>query len=155
MTQPTDGELVEFEVFAADAGPRLARSLVAARGTDGAADAASEALLYAFENWDAVRGMANPLAYLYRVGQSRTRSRRNPVLPLPASLGMPEVEPKLVPALLKLPETQRLAVWLVHACNWSYADVATALDTSTSMVGNHVSRGLSRLRSSLEVQADV
>ena len=58
-----------------------------------------------------------------------------------------------MPALLELPETQRTAVWLVHACGWSYAEVAEAMDTSTSMVGNHVSRGLARLRDLLEVDS--
>lgn len=66
---------------------------------------------------------------------------------------IPEVEPGLVPALLLLPETQRAAVWLVHACQWRYAEVAEALGTTTSTVGNHVSRALERLRHQLEVDA--
>ena len=64
-----------------------------------------------------------------------------------------DVEPALIPALLRLPETQRVAVWLVHACQWRYAEVAVALNTTTSMVGNHVSRGLARLRQQLEVHS--
>jgi DNA-directed RNA polymerase specialized sigma24 family protein len=144
----------EFEAFARQAGPRLARALVASRGVHGAADAASEALAYAFEHWHDVRTMQNPMGYLFRVGQSRTRPRQQPRLPAPDQVGLPDVEPRLVPALLALPETQRAAVWLVHACDWSYAEVAAALDTTTSMVGNHVSRGLSRLRSELEVTFD-
>ncbi|MGH3480284.1 MAG: RNA polymerase sigma factor [Acidimicrobiales bacterium] len=63
------------------------------------------------------------------------------------------VLPRLVPALLQLPDTQRAAVWLVHACQWRYSEVAEALGTTTSMVGNHVSRALSRLRRELEVNA--
>jgi len=59
----------------------------------------------------------------------------------------------LIPALLRLLETQRVAVWLVHACQWRYAEVAVALNTTTSMVGNHVSRGLARLRQQLEVHS--
>jgi DNA-directed RNA polymerase specialized sigma24 family protein len=144
----------EFEEFARHAGPRLARALAASRGVHGAADAASEALAYAFEHWATVRSLENPMGYLFRVGQSRTRPRREPRLPAPGDVGLPDVEPRLVPALLALPDTQRTAVWLVHACGWSYAEVAEALDTSTSMVGNHVSRGLNRLRSELEVTFD-
>jgi DNA-directed RNA polymerase specialized sigma24 family protein len=144
----------DFEEFARQAGPRLARALVASRGVHGAADAASEALAYAFEHWPDVRSMENPMGYLFRVGQTRTRPRRQPGLPAPDEVGLPDIEPRLVPALLALPETQRAAVWLVHACDWSYAEVAAALDTSTSMVGNHVSRGLSRLRNELEVTFD-
>jgi DNA-directed RNA polymerase specialized sigma24 family protein len=143
-----------FEVFAAEIGPRLGRALVASRGLDGAADAASEALAYAFEHWETVRTMSNPVGFLYRVGQSKTRRRRTPLLPPPEEVGLPDVEPDLVPALLELPETQRTAVWLVHGCQWRYAEVAEAMGTSVSMVGNHVSRGLAQLRSRLEVQTD-
>jgi DNA-directed RNA polymerase specialized sigma24 family protein len=47
-----------------------------------------------------------------------------------------------------------MAVWLVHACEWRYAEVAEALGTSASMVGNHVARGMDRLRRELEVEID-
>jgi DNA-directed RNA polymerase specialized sigma24 family protein len=141
-----------FDEFAASSHPRLARAFVAVRGLDGAQDAAAEALAYAYEHWERVRVMGNPVGYLYRVGQSRTRPRRRPpALPAPSTLGVPEVEPGLVEALAGLPETQRTAVWLVHACQWTYAEVAEAMDTSTSMVGNHVSRALTKLRRALEV----
>lgn len=140
----------EFERFAGEARRRLVRAFIGLRGED-AADAAAEALTYAWEHWATVKAMANPVGYLYRVGLSRTRRRRTPKLPPPESLGVPEIEPRLIPALLRLPETQRAAVWLVHACQWQYGEVAEALGTSTSMVGNHVSRGLARLRHELEV----
>jgi RNA polymerase sigma-70 factor (ECF subfamily) len=143
----------EFEQFVLDARPRLIRALAALRGEE-APDAAAEALAYAWEHWQRVRQMDNPVGYLYRVGQSRTRPRQRPTLPTPASVGLPDLEPALIPALLRLPETQRAAVWLVHACQWRYAEVAEALDTTTSMVGNHVARGLARLREELEVHSD-
>ncbi len=142
-------DVEEFESFAGTARPRLIRSFVGTHGTD-ASDAAAEALAYAWEHWAEVRVMENPVGYLFRVGQSRTRRRRVPDLPPPESVGLPELEPKLLPALLDLPESQRIAVWLVHACEWRYAEVAEALGTSTSMVGNHVSRALARLRIELE-----
>ena len=143
-----------FEGFVVTMEPRLIRAFVGSRGLTGAADAAAEALAYAFEHWDRVRGMENPGGYLYRVGQSRTRPRRPPELPAPAEVGLPDVEPDLVPALWALPETQRTAVWLVHACGWTYAEVAEATGASVSMVGNHVSRGMRRLRRRLEVDAN-
>lgn len=143
-------EATEFERFAREARPRLVRALAGIRG-DEAAEAAAEALAYAWEHWSDVRLMTNPLGYLYRVGQSRTRRRRTPQLPPPTTVGLPDVEPRLVPALLRLPETQRVAVWLVHACEWQYGEVAEALATTPSMVGNHVSRALYRLRRELEV----
>jgi RNA polymerase sigma-70 factor (ECF subfamily) len=131
----------------------LVRAFVASRGVDGAADAAAEALAYAVEHWERVREMENPAGYLYRVGQSRTRVRPQLRLPVPESIGLPEIEPGLIPALMQLPETQRTAVWLVHACDWRYAEVAEAMETSVSMVGNHVSRALEALRRALEVDA--
>jgi DNA-directed RNA polymerase specialized sigma24 family protein len=143
----------DFELFAAELRPRLVRAFVASRGVEGAADAAAEALAYAFEHWGRIREMENPAGYLYRVGQSRTRVRPVPSLPAPETIGVPEVEPALIPALLALPDTQRTAVWLVHACEWRYAEVAEAMGTSVSMVGNHVSRALEALRGALEVES--
>ena len=148
----SEDKLVGFESFARVARPRLVRALAAVRG-DEAPDGAAEALLYAWEHWDRVSAMSNPIGYLYCVGQSRTRRRRTPTLPSPQAIGLPDVEPALIPALMRLPEAQRAAVWLVHACQWRYAEVAEALNTTTSMVGNHVSRGLARLREELEVHS--
>ncbi len=142
-----------FEEFAAELRPRLVRAFAGVRGAEDAADAAAEALAYGFEHWDRVREMANPAGWFYRVGQSRTRPAREPRLPPPIEIGLPDVEPGLVPALLALPETQRTAVWLVHAQEWHYAEVAEAMDTSVSMVGNHVRLALAGLRQALEVES--
>lgn len=142
-----------FEAFARDARPRLVRALAPLRG-DHAVDGAAEALAYAWEHWSEISAMGNPVGYLYRVGQSRTRVRRVPRLPEPECVGLPDIEPGLIPALLRLPDTQRTAVWLVHACQWHYAEVAEALGTTTSTVGNHVARGMARLREELEVHTD-
>jgi DNA-directed RNA polymerase specialized sigma24 family protein len=150
----TQERTAEFERFVEAVRPRLLRALIGCRGIDLAPDAVGEALAYAWEHWEEVRAMHNPAGYLYRVGQSRSRPRKAPWLPAPAALGLPDVEPGLVPALQALPETQRTAVWLVHACAWSYDEVAQAMGTSTSMVGNHVTRGLARLRERLTVVTD-
>lgn len=141
----------EFEAFVTDARPRLHRAFIGARGIDGAADATAEALAWAWEHWAQVRTMENPIGYLYRVGQARSRCRRTPALPSPQSLAISEVEPALVPALLALSLQQRTAVWLVHGCQWHYREVAEAMEISPSAVGTHVSRALDHLRSYLEV----
>lgn len=143
-----------FEVFVRTTRPRLLRAFVGCRGAEGALEATAEALAYAWENWESLRSMENPAGYLYRVGQSRTRARKELVLPSPMDVGAPDIEPRLVPAMLRLPETQRTAVWLVHACQWHYSEVAEAMGASVSMVGNHVSRGLKRLRIELEVDTN-
>jgi hypothetical protein len=67
--------------------------------------------------------------------------------PDPARL--PEVEPGLGPALRALAPQQRSAVWLVHACGWTYAETASALGISPSAVGTHLTRGLAHLRTTL------
>jgi len=90
---------IECDAFAHDARPRLVRALAPVRGED-AVDGAAEALAYAWEHWERVSSMANPVGYLYRVGQSRTRRRRTPSLPAPEAIGLPDVEPALIPALL-------------------------------------------------------
>lgn len=144
----------QFAAFAAEVGPQLRRAFVGVRGFDGAEDAVAEALAFAWEHWDEVQSMENPAGYLYRVGRSRTKPRRRVGLRLPDAAGIPDVEPALVPALLTLPLKQRTAVWLVHGCGWPYAEVADAMGTSTTMVGNHVSRALAKLRHALKVGRD-
>lgn len=145
-------EATDFDRFVEETRPRLVRALAGCVGVDDAQDAAAEAVAYAFEHWEQLRVMDNPAGYLYRVGRSRVRHPRRLALPAPAALGIPDVEPALVPALLALPDTQRTAVWLVHACEWRYSEVAEAMGTSVSMVGNHVSRGLESLRRRLAVR---
>ena len=139
----------EFEVFWREAEPRLRRAFAGSHGPDLAADAVDEALAWAWEHWGRVQVMENAIGFLYRVGQSRSRPRLTPVLPAPSAVGLPEVEPQLVPALLALSPQQRMAVWLVHGCQWRYSETAEAMGISASAVGTHASRGLDRLRAAL------
>ena len=141
-----------YEEFVRLAEPRLVRALVPVLGVDDAADAAAEAVAYAWEHWERINAMENPIGFVYRVAQSRSRKRREGLLPDPGAVGLPDIEPGLVPALRKLPETQRTAVWLIHACDWSYAEAADAMGVSVTAVGTHVSRALTRLRQDLEVK---
>jgi predicted RNA polymerase sigma factor len=60
---------MEFEPFARAARPRLVRALAPVRGEE-AADGAAEALAYAWEHWDRVGAMGNPIGYLYRVAHA-------------------------------------------------------------------------------------
>jgi len=135
-----------FAAFAAEAEPRLRRALAGARARDEVPDAVAEALTYAWEHWDEVTAMDNPCGYLYRVALSRSRSRRALDLPPPAEVGLPEIEPDLVPALLALTDAQRSAVWLTKACGWTYRETSEALGISSSAVGTHVERAMAALR---------
>ncbi len=142
----------DFETFVRDVEPRLRRALLGAVGTDQVEDAVAEALAFAFVRWDEVARMDNPIGYLFRVGQSKSRQRKRVRLFRREPDRMPEVEPGLASALAALPDSQRVSVWLAHGCDWSHAEIASTLDVSTSTVATHVRRGLDRLRAELGVQ---
>ena len=145
----------------ADARPRLWKAFVVARGEQGAEEAVAEALAWAWEHRERLVEMGNPIGYLYRVGLTRSArsgfagpARACELLPAPAELGLPHIEPALIPALLSLPEKQRHAVWLVHGCGWTHAEVAEALGIGRTTVGTHIARAMTRLRQLLEVKTN-
>lgn len=146
-------DTLEFTTFVDDAEPRLRQALSSMRGPSDGWDATAEAFAWAWENWDEVRAMANPIGYLYRVGVSRSRRRRHlPLNPSHLSAGTSAgyaFEPGLGPALARLPRRQRECILLVHGCGWSLAEVADALRLSKSSVATHVERALTRLRKDL------
>lgn len=145
----------EFESFVDEVRPRLARAFVAAYGVERGQEALAEALGYAWEHFGNLRTMANPAGYLYRVGQSRSRGRRQAtVLPAPASVGLPDIEPQLPGALLELSERQRVCVVLVVGYEWTHQEVADLIGLSRSSVQNHVERAVGRLRNSIGVTRD-
>jgi RNA polymerase sigma-70 factor (ECF subfamily) len=145
-------EEIGFEAFVARFSPRLRRALVAAYGSERGADATAEALAYAWEHWPRVSGMEHPVPYLYRVGQSRTRGRKQRVVFAVPDGDEPWVEPALPAALSALSERQRVAVVLVFGFGWQLAEVAEVLGIRVTTVQNHLERGLERLRIALEVR---
>lgn len=154
ITLTTNDRTLEFSEFFARAEPRLRRSLVAAYGGQVGRDAAANAFAWAWENWDEVTAMRNPLGYLYRVGQSSVRQRKTPVTfdaPVPPE---PWVEPGLAPGLVALSERQRVAVVLIHGYGWTHREVAELTGTSISTVQNHLERGLAQLRRALGADHD-
>jgi DNA-directed RNA polymerase specialized sigma24 family protein len=160
--RPTDPELLSgvtsvpasrdgFEEFVREAEPRLRRALVAAYGPEAGRDAAAEALAYAWEHWERLRGIKNLPGYLYRVGQSRSRRRKPAVLF--ETPGWPErnFEPGLPAALAALSLRQRQAVVLVYGYGCTVREVSELIGVKQSTVHNHVRRGLERLRKNLGV----
>ena len=135
-----------FESFVRQAEPKLRHALVATYGATRGREATAEALAWAWEHWDRVATLEQPIGYLYRVGQSRTkrfesRSGRADVpdaFPDPAAVGLPWVEPGLVRALAGLSEHQRVAVVLVHALDWHLSEVADLLGIAKTSVQNHL-----------------
>jgi DNA-directed RNA polymerase specialized sigma24 family protein len=144
----------QFEQFLRTTEPGLRRALTGHLAPDAVADALAEAFAYAWEHWDRVMQLEHPTGYLFRVAQSKVRIRKQGFLPWSSPDAMPDVEPALVGALGGLSPAQSRAVWLVHACGWTYAETAEALHMSPSTVGSHVSRALGHLREQLGVAVD-
>jgi DNA-directed RNA polymerase specialized sigma24 family protein len=142
---------VVFERFVEEAGPRLGRALAAVYGFEDGRDATAEALAYAWENWPRLQHIANLPGYLFRVGLTRGRRRRQPVAEL-FDIGIGSdysFEPGLPKALATLTQRQRLAVVLVHGYGYTLREVAELTGIRPTTVQNHLSRGLARLRSLL------
>lgn len=160
MTGPaTDSATDSFTSFVEDAGQRLRVGLIARYGPDIGAEVTAEALAYGWEHWDRLASMPNPVGYLYRVGQSRSRAlfrarvwrTRRPSFPVPSDNAEPSVEPALPSALRSLSENQRVAVVLVHGLGYSLRDVADLLGVTPSTVHRNADRALAALRDSLGV----
>jgi DNA-directed RNA polymerase specialized sigma24 family protein len=140
-----------FESFFAVTEPRLRRALVAAYGFERGREAAAEALAWAWEHWSELQSKENPVGYLYRIGERRTRSRRMPVAYVPNDATEPWFEPGLASALDSLTRRQRLAVVLVYGYGWQLREVAETCGIAVTTVQNHLERGLAKLRAALEV----
>jgi RNA polymerase sigma-70 factor (ECF subfamily) len=144
----------EVERFVRQVEPELRRALTGHLAPGVVADAVAEAFAYAWQHRERVLSMTNPAGYLYRVAQSKSRARKEGWLPWTTDAQCPEYEPGLDAALAALPQQQFRAVWLVHACEWTYAETAEALGISTSAVGTHVARGMAQLRERLGEAVD-
>jgi RNA polymerase sigma-70 factor (ECF subfamily) len=110
----------------------------------------ADALAWAWEHWDEVAGMGNPVGYLYRVAQSSARRYRRwgqrVVLP-PEVWEQPNPpEPGLEVGLAKLSAPQRVAIVLVHGLGWTYEETAESMGVPITSVRNHLHRGLIKLR---------
>jgi RNA polymerase sigma factor (sigma-70 family) len=151
--------VIEFDEIVGEASRKLRRALVARYGPEFGAEAHAAAIAYAWEHRERLVEMANPIGYLWRVAQTSVRRQRRwerqPVLPPErwSPTGSDEAAPlnDLAPALARLKPDVRVAVLMVHGYDWSYGEVAELLGVPVSTVRNHVHRGLSRLRTTLEV----
>lgn len=157
ILQNVEAPSSEFTRFVKEVEPRLSYAFFAAYGPEVGADVTSDALVYGWEHWEAVREMDNPSGYLFRVGQSKARWYHKPRVCFPtiARSGIPEVEPRLPEVLGHLTRNQRIAVVLIHAMGWTEEEVARLIGRSRSTVRSHLERGVRRLRDELEVKVDV
>lgn len=158
VTTPAPGDagddLAAFERFVEETEPRLSRALAAVYGFEDGRDATAEALAYAWENWARLQHIGNLPGYLFRVGQTRSRRKRQPVLFDVDDDTEPSFEPGLPKALAALSPRQRLAVVLVHGYGYTLREVADLTGIRPTTVQNHLGRGLARLRSLLGVEDD-
>lgn len=140
-----------FSRFVEEEEAVLRAALVAHYGVEIGREAAAEALAWAWEHWERLRYMENPVGYLYRVGRSKARRsfRHRPLFPHPDGHEPPWVEPGLRGAVERLTPNQRKAVVLVHAYGLTHQEVADILGISRSTVQNHLERGLAKLRRDL------
>lgn len=149
---PVTGQAIED--FLLEARPSLMKAFLGSLGPQRADDALACAFEWAFENWERLSEMDNPTGYLFRVGTTRSTPPRTPkALPVATEVGLPDFEPRLVPALMTLTDQQRTAVWLVHACGWTYPDAAEAMGVGESTVGTHAARGMATLREELRTNS--
>lgn len=135
---------------------RLKTAFLARFGIDVADDLTAETMAWAWEHREQLAEVKNPVGYLFRVGQSKSRRllrwRREKVrfpVEAPAAGGTPWVEPALPAALQELSEDARVAVVLTQCFEWTYPEVADLLDVPLHTVRNRVHRGLNDLRTAL------
>jgi DNA-directed RNA polymerase specialized sigma24 family protein len=146
-----------FDEFVEQGDPKLRRALVATYGPTVGREAALDALSWAWEHWDRVETMTNPVGYLYRVGQTAAKRLLRPtgVVSFDGAVGEAvDFTPELLPALTRLSEQQRAVVVLVHGYGFPQREVGELLDISVSTVREHLARGMASLRTQLEVPHD-
>lgn len=147
-----DGEA--FETWYRQVETPLRRALVAAYGTERGREATAEAFAWAWQHRDRLEGLQRPVAFLYRVGQSRSRRRLSRIAFQRVTWAEPWIEPELTRGLSALSERQRVAVILIHGYDWTLAEVAELLEVKVTTAQNHLERGMTKLRALLEVHPD-
>jgi RNA polymerase sigma factor (sigma-70 family) len=149
----TDDQGRLFDEFVLAIEPRLRRALVARLGSERGREATAEALAWAWEHRSRLGAIANPVAFLYRVGQSRSReAKTRPIFERPSTQDH-LFDPRLARALSALPERQRVTLLLVEGAGWTHVEVAKVLGIRVSTVQKHVERGRERLRRDLRVES--
>jgi len=120
-----------------------------------AEDIAQETFTRAFERWDQVRGMENPVGWLNRVAANLAISRRRRLTRRLRPLSDREresdttVDPALSAALRRLTPSQRAVVVLRYYLDMSIDATADALGKRAGTVRALSAQGVARLREDL------
>jgi DNA-directed RNA polymerase specialized sigma24 family protein len=141
-----------FDGLIDDVRLRLLPALVAKWGIEVGSDLCSDVEEYAWEHRAKVVRMENPLGYLFRVAQSKSRSHLRWMKRTEFPSRFPDIVHEdlvlhdMLQMLSGLKPDQRVCVMLVHAFGWSYTEVADLLGVTRTVVNHHVHRGLAILR---------
>lgn len=158
VADDADAAAPSFEVFWAAHRDRIGRALAMTIGDAAlAADAVDEAMARAYQRWPQVSSMANPTAWVYRVGLNWSRSlgkrlRRQPPgwLATPAvAHDRPAAEPAIDRALAALPVGQRAVVICRLLLGLSEAQTAEALRIRSGTVKSRLARAVAELETTL------
>jgi RNA polymerase sigma-70 factor (ECF subfamily) len=153
---------VTFERFFRDEYPRLVPMLHAVTGDrQRAEDLAQEALAKAQQDWERVRTLDRPGAWVRRVAlnaSSNVRRRRGREVAALRRVGRAaeigdvpaEADPDLWRLVRRLPEQQRWAVALHYVEDRPVAEVAAVLRCSEGSVKTHLSRARATLARQLD-----
>jgi DNA-directed RNA polymerase specialized sigma24 family protein len=143
----------DFDRFVREVEPRLRRALIGTYGAERGREATAEALAWAYEHRSDLDSLRNPAAYLFQVGRSRTRLRRQRRLFERPVVDEPWVEPRLARALEHLSATQRTAVLLVHGAGMTVSEAAEVLGVRRWTLEKRVQRGVARLQVEMNVES--
>lgn len=134
----------------------LVRALTATLGdVDLAQEAAAEAMTRACQRWSQIDGFDNPVGWCYRVAlnwtRSRWRKRRRELVSdtveVTGSYAAPSLaDDRLTNALMNLTVNLRSVVVLRFLLDWTYDEIADALDVPRGTVASRLHRALEQLR---------
>jgi DNA-directed RNA polymerase specialized sigma24 family protein len=149
---------LDFEVFYRRAYDDVARALVLTlQDRQVGLEAADEAMLRAYQRWDAISGYADPAGWAYRVGLNWATSLRRRLVrlvPLGRAEGAaPEVEvpdPLVARALADLDVKHRAVVVCRLWLDLDTAQTAAALKIPAGTVKSRMSRALAKLETMVE-----
>ena len=145
-----------FEAFFAAEHDRIARSLALAIGDEHLGrDAAAEGFTRALQRWRKVGRYDNPTGWVYRVGLNWARSRARKTRreapadavgePVDPHARIPDVDPRLLPALKQLSDDHRAVIVGRFYLDMSEAELAAALEVRPGTVKSRLSRALAHL----------
>jgi RNA polymerase sigma-70 factor (ECF subfamily) len=145
----------EFTEFPREMEPRLRFALAGTLRPGLAREATQEALVYAWQHWDKIKGTDNPGGYLYRLAKRRAWRIRKPqprvqAVPVEDRLMF---EPGLAAALARLSKMQRRVIYLVEGLGMPQREAAEMLGVTRTTVQTHLQRGMTRLRHDMGVKA--